>query len=281
MEPVSTSIAVLVWEYALKPIADSIKKEYGDETKKLLKSLVRSTLSREKVDDKALKVIEAEIVEADSGVLSDKEKFLAFMQSNERVKTVESHFIGAINIQDVVNPTIIINAPSAKALQGESVEEDNRLIQTLFGNLTKANAVPQMVITSASTNRLWYTNEIKLKAKKYYSNIYHIALPIYDMSKADYFREMADVFRIEESDPARIQKRLVRLIKESDDKVFVLITDFENDKYLNDFAKLMRSVLDRMGNKLRMITIGGEKLADLKTNMGIHSYFNYFEKHSA
>lgn len=97
MEPITTSLSILIWEYALKPIADSIKKEYGDETKKLLKSLVNNVLTKEKLDTKAMEVIEAEIVEADSEILSDREKFLAFMASNVKVKTIESSFIDIDN----------------------------------------------------------------------------------------------------------------------------------------------------------------------------------------
>jgi len=103
MEPVSTTISVLVCEYALKPIADSIKREYGDETKKLLKGLVNNVLTKEKLDSKAMEVIEAEIVEADIEVLSDKDKFLAFMANNHKIKTIENSFI------DVDNSKIDIN----------------------------------------------------------------------------------------------------------------------------------------------------------------------------
>ncbi|SFV66577.1 hypothetical protein MNB_SV-12-1713 [hydrothermal vent metagenome] len=153
------------------------------------------------------------------------------------------------------------------------------IIEILFKNLSKINAIPQMAITSATTNRLWYINEIKAKAKSHYRDVYHIALPIDDVSDEEYFEEIADVFGIREQRANRIRRELVRLIERSRDEVFVLITDFENDKHLDDFAKLMRAVLDRVGDRLRVITIGGEKLANLKTNMGIHSYFNYFEQH--
>ena len=57
-----------------------------------------------------------------------------------------------------------------------------RVVETLFKNLSKTNAIPQMVITSATTNRLWYINEIKAKAIKQYHKIYHIALPTDDVS---------------------------------------------------------------------------------------------------
>lgn len=153
-------------------------------------------------------------------------------------------------------------------------------VQTFLKNLSKANAVPQMVITSATTNRLKYINEIKAKAcKQYGRHIYHIALPTEDMTDEEYFEEIAYVFKIDENKVNRIRRELIRLIENSEDKVFILITDFENDKHLDNFARLMRAVLDKTSDKLRVITIGGEKLKNLKTNMGINSYFNYFEQH--
>ena len=85
MEVVSSSVAILVWEYALKPVVDSIKKEYGNETKELLKSLVHNVLEKEKVEPKELEIIEAEIINAPADVLSDKEKFLEFVKSNENI----------------------------------------------------------------------------------------------------------------------------------------------------------------------------------------------------
>ena len=157
------------------------------------------------------------------------------------------------------------------------VSDSVDIVDTLFKNLNKINAIPQMVITSATTNRLKYINAIKTKAKKSYKDIYHIALPIEDLGIGEYFEEIAEVFRMRETTPNRLRRELVRLV-DSKDEVFILITDFENDKYLDDFAKLMRSILDRVGDKLRVITIGGEKLANLKTNKGINSYFNYFEQ---
>jgi type II secretory pathway predicted ATPase ExeA len=100
------------------------------------------------------------------------------------------------------------------------------------------------------------------------------------VSDEEYFEEIADVFGIRETKVNRIRRELVRMVQRSQDEVFVLITDFENDRHLDEFAKLMRAVLDRVGERLRVVTIGGEKLANLKTNMGIHSYFNYFHRHT-
>jgi hypothetical protein len=188
------------------------------------------------------------------------------------------------DLNNISNSTININISSeAKEKLEENLEqnlEQNSMVQTLFKNLNKTNAIPQMLITSAFTNRLWYINEIKIQAEKKYHHVYHIALPVDEVNDKEYFEEIAEVFNIREYKASRIRRELIRLVENSQGEVFVLITDFENDKHLDDFAKLMRSVLDKVSKKLRVITIGGEKLANLKTNMGINSYFNYFEKHN-
>ena len=182
----------------------------------------------------------------------------------------------AVAIHREKNITYII--PISEVCMELDLSPKRDIVQTIFQNLSKSNAIPQMVITSATTNRLRYINEIKAQAKKQYRNIYHVALPIDDVSDEEYFEEIADVFGIRETRVNRIRRELVRMVHRSQDEVFVLITDFENDSHLDEFAKLMRAVLDRVGERLRVVTIGGEKLANLKTNMGIHSYFNYFEK---
>jgi hypothetical protein len=187
---------------------------------------------------------------------------------------------GVVQNNGIVNQNItIINQQESDNKNQEKLSSDIT-VDRLFKNLSKTNAIPQMLITSALINRLWYINEIKAQAKKQYRNIYHIALPIDDVSDEEYFEEIADVFGIRETKVNRIRRELVRMVQRSQDEVFVLITDFENDRHLDEFAKLMRAVLDRVGERLRVVTIGGEKLANLKTNMGIHSYFNYFQRHS-
>ena len=183
-------------------------------------------------------------------------------------------------LNNISNSNIVINISSDAKEKVEENLEQNSMVQTLFKNLNKTNAIPQMLITSASTNRLWYINEIKIQAEKKYHHVYHIALPVDEVNDKEYFEEIAEVFNIREYKASRIRRELIRLVENSHDEVFVLITDFENDKHLDNFAKLMRSVLDKVSKKLRVITIGGEKLANLKTNMGINSYFNYFEQHN-
>ena len=90
MEVVSSSVAIFLWEYTLKPVVDSIKNEYGNETKELLKSLVHNILEKEKIEPKELEIIEAEIINAPADVLSDKEKFLEFVKSNEKFKEIST-----------------------------------------------------------------------------------------------------------------------------------------------------------------------------------------------
>jgi len=152
------------------------------------------------------------------------------------------------------------------------------IVEKLFQNLSKPNAVPQMVITKDGVNRYQYLCRIQDKAEEYYRVIYHIALPQSNLTEDEYFQEIGECFKIKSKKQNRIKRDIIDLVKISDKTIFVLITNFENDKHLDDFAKFMRSILDVVGRKLRVITIGGEKLESLKTNMGINSYFNYFNR---
>ncbi|HFU75564.1 MAG TPA: hypothetical protein ENK66_04885 [Arcobacter sp.] len=89
MEPVSTSlIGVAIWEYALKPVVDSIRKEYGEETKKLLKSSLNKAFEKLPFQKKELELIETEIVEADISILTDEKKFLEFFEKNKQISDV-------------------------------------------------------------------------------------------------------------------------------------------------------------------------------------------------
>ena len=87
-EPITLGTGALIWEYALKPIADSIKKEYGDETKKLLKSGIEKVFEKLPFQKKELEVIEAEIVDTDIVTLTDKNKFLEFIQNNQQIADI-------------------------------------------------------------------------------------------------------------------------------------------------------------------------------------------------
>ncbi len=85
-EPITLGAGALIWEYAVKPVANSIKKEYGEETKKLLKSSIGKVFDKLPFKRKELEVIEAEIVDADIEVLTDEKKFLDFIQNNIQIE---------------------------------------------------------------------------------------------------------------------------------------------------------------------------------------------------
>jgi predicted nucleotide-binding protein (sugar kinase/HSP70/actin superfamily) len=87
-EPITMTLSALLWEYGLKPIADSIKKEYGDKTKKLLKSSLQKVFKKLSLQPKEQEIIEAEIIEADIEVLSDQDRFLEFIQNNQNIKNI-------------------------------------------------------------------------------------------------------------------------------------------------------------------------------------------------
>jgi predicted nucleotide-binding protein (sugar kinase/HSP70/actin superfamily) len=84
-EPITLTMGALIWEYGLKPIADSIKKEYGDESKKLLKSGMEKVFNKLSLKKEEQEIIEAEIIEADVDVLSDEKRFLEFIQNNSKI----------------------------------------------------------------------------------------------------------------------------------------------------------------------------------------------------
>ncbi len=134
-----------------------------------------------------------------------------------------------------------------------------------------------MLIAQSGINCLSCINAIKHKAHEYYALIYRLGLPTDDMTKEEYFDETAQLFRSRATNSHRIKKDIIDLINSSREDTFLLVTDFENDLPLDDFAKLMRAILDQANGRLKLITMGGEKLANLKTNKGINSYFNYFE----
>ncbi len=87
-EPITLGAGALVWEYAVKPVADSIKKEYGEETKKLLKSGIEKALEKLPFKKKEREIIEAEVVEADMAILTDENKFLDFFERNKQISDV-------------------------------------------------------------------------------------------------------------------------------------------------------------------------------------------------
>ncbi len=87
-EPASTAIGLLIWEYALKPTVDSIKKEYGDETKKLLKSGIKKAFGKLPFQKKELEIIETEIINTDIEVLTNQKKFLSFLENNRQINDV-------------------------------------------------------------------------------------------------------------------------------------------------------------------------------------------------
>ena len=87
-EPISMSAGALIWEFVLKPIVDDIKKEYGSETKKLLKESLNKLFKKLPFSKKEIELIETEIIEADIKVLSDKKRFLKYLQNNQTIQNI-------------------------------------------------------------------------------------------------------------------------------------------------------------------------------------------------
>ncbi len=93
MEPVSIGLGGLAWEYGLKPVVDSIKKEYGESAKTQLKAGLAKVFDKLPFKKSELEIIEVEIVDAGQEVLTDKKKFLDFMQDNARIQELMNKVI--------------------------------------------------------------------------------------------------------------------------------------------------------------------------------------------
>lgn len=126
-EPVTLGAGALIWEYAVKPVAKSIEKEYGEETKKLLKTGIGKVFDKLPFKRNELEVIEAEIVDADIEVLTDEKKFLAFIQNNIQIKKeleilqkIHTDKIVLNSFKEISNSTIKV--PGAKKNIEDSFE---------------------------------------------------------------------------------------------------------------------------------------------------------------
>ena len=86
MEPVSIGLGALAWEYGVKPVVDSLKKEYGETVKVQLKNGLSKAFNKLPFQKHELEIIEAEIIDADVAVLTDEKKFLDFIQSNTQIQ---------------------------------------------------------------------------------------------------------------------------------------------------------------------------------------------------
>lgn len=116
-EPISIGIGLALWEYAVKPVVDSAKKEYGESLKEKLKGSVKTALSKLPFKKNELEVIEAEIIDNEDSLLSDKDRFLEFINSNQNI----SQIIESINQRE---PNINIE----KAFNDIKIDGDNNSI---------------------------------------------------------------------------------------------------------------------------------------------------------
>jgi len=86
MEPITLGLGALAWEYGVKPVVDSLKKEYGETVKIQIKSGLSKAFDTLPFNKNELEIIEAEIIEADVSILEDKETFLEFIQENTQIQ---------------------------------------------------------------------------------------------------------------------------------------------------------------------------------------------------
>jgi len=116
-EPISIGIGLALWEYAVKPVVDSAKKEYGESLKEKLKDSVKTVLSKLPFKKNELEVIEAEIIDNEDSLLSDKDRFLEFINNNRNI----SQIIESINQRE---PNINIE----KAFNNIKIDGNNNSI---------------------------------------------------------------------------------------------------------------------------------------------------------
>ena len=105
-EPINSAFAVSLWEFVVKPIVDSIKKEYGDKTKEVIKTKLKDFFERIKMSSEDKKLIEIEIVKADDDVLSNKDKFVEYFTKKDSIGYINAKYhIEIINVDEggVVN----------------------------------------------------------------------------------------------------------------------------------------------------------------------------------
>ncbi len=92
----------------------------------------------------------------------------------------EGKICGIVQARDKDKNITYIIPISELCIELEMIESTD-IVDRLFTNLNKVNAIPQMVITSATTNRLKYINAIK--AKECSKDTYHVALPTGNLEK--------------------------------------------------------------------------------------------------
>lgn len=99
MEPISTAIiGTLIWENLGKPVLEKAKSAYAGQ----MLGKLETVLERMPFKKKDLEVLEAEIVTADDNVLSDKDKFLEYIQNNPKIHEL----IADINKRETINITV-------------------------------------------------------------------------------------------------------------------------------------------------------------------------------
>ena len=115
-EPITMTLGALLWEYGLKPITDSIKEEYGNKTKKLLKSGLQKAFKILSLQPKERELIETEIIEADIEVLSNEKRFLEFVQNSSQLTELMSQ----IEKREPTIHTIIKNSYNEIKIEGSN-----------------------------------------------------------------------------------------------------------------------------------------------------------------
>lgn len=87
MEPITAAIlGSVLWENLGQPVLDKAKEQYSE---KVLEK-IDGVLAKLPFKKKELELIEAEIIDADIGLLTDKKNFIEFIQNNQKINEILS-----------------------------------------------------------------------------------------------------------------------------------------------------------------------------------------------
>ncbi len=181
------------------------------------------------------------------------------------------YFSGSLQLPEV-------EQPAARALVGQ----ENSFLQGVFSYLD--TCTPLMILAQADTSTQHYAHALRQLAEQRYGrdNVLHVFPPA--STRADssaYFGRLAEqcgfASGIAESWEwaDALRKRLMQ-----GQELLLLVTGFENGTELAraELAAELRGLLEEHPLELKLVVIGGEKLAEMKYLHGRHSFLNKLEE---
>jgi hypothetical protein len=109
MEPIiTTELGITLWEYLGKPIVAKVKDKYSEK-------MLDTALSILKIKDDDKKVIKTELLKCDESILTNKTKFLEFINENNNIQELlkQEHYTNITIHGDVKG---VVNANSGSII---------------------------------------------------------------------------------------------------------------------------------------------------------------------